>query len=59
MIKIFDGKRLKGDYDLAGAFLSHSREFESNFIITLSIANQQKTFLSLEAKDEEQAQKYS
>jgi hypothetical protein len=50
MIKLLKGKVLKGDYDLAGSFYEQSPD--SPLSLTIALANQQRTILTLLAEEE-------
>lgn len=50
MLKLYKGKVLKGDYDLAGTV--YEQISISPLSLTLSMANQQKTIITLLAEDE-------
>jgi hypothetical protein len=50
MIKLYKGKALKGDYDLAGS--SFEQSTENALSLTLALTNQQKTIITFLAGEE-------
>lgn len=56
MLKLYKGKVIKGDYDLAGTVIEYSSN--SPLSLTLSIANQQKTIITLLAEEEQEVLAY-
>jgi hypothetical protein len=50
MIKLYKGKALKGDYDLAGSSFEQSPD--NALSLTLALANQQKTIITFLAGEE-------